>query len=88
MHTVGPGIWREMTILENEKHTLQDVKYGGKIEKGGKTNTLEQGLWRKSEKNVENEKKKHFLEKKIMRKMRYKHCLTWNIARNTEKGGK
>ena len=22
MHTVGPGIWREMTILENEKHTL------------------------------------------------------------------
>ena len=47
MHTVGPGIWREMTILENEKHTLQDVKYGGKIEKEGKTNTLEQGLWRK-----------------------------------------
>ena len=56
--------------VKNEKHTLQDVKYGGKIEKGGKTNTLEQGLWRKSEKNVENEKKKHFLEKKIMRKIR------------------
>ena len=23
-----------------------------------------------------------------MRKMRHKHCMTWNIARNTEKGGK
>ena len=33
-------------------------------------------------------RKKHLLEKKIMRKMRYKHCLTWNMARNTEKGGK
>ena len=25
------------------------------------------------------------LENQIMRKMRHKHCMTWNIARNTEK---
>ena len=29
MHTVGPGIWREnLNITENEKYTLQDMKYG------------------------------------------------------------
>ena len=29
MHKVGPGIWRgKLKITENEKNTLQEVKYG------------------------------------------------------------
>ena len=31
MHNLGPGVWQyEVKIMENEKNTLQDVKYGEK----------------------------------------------------------
>ena len=50
---VGPGIWqKKLKYMQNEKHTVQDLEYGKKIEK----------TW----------------------KMRHKHCITWNMARNTE----
>ena len=46
MHTVGPGIWREnLKITENEKYTLQDVKYASKTEKGGKFRNVHCRTW-------------------------------------------
>ena len=56
MHTVGPGICEKLKILENENHTLYDVKYCGKNWKGGKweKHTLGPGLWREKWKIVEN----------------------------------
>ena len=67
---------RVLKIMENEKHTLYDVKYGKKNnEKREKweKHTVGPILWR---------------ENGNMWKMRHKHCLTWNMARNTEKGYK
>ena len=44
MHTVGPGIWREIDNFGKWKtHTVRR----GKNWKGGKTHTLEQELWQK-----------------------------------------
>ena len=42
MHTVEPGIWRgKLKITENEKFTLQDVKYG-------EMHTEGPGIWREN----------------------------------------
>ena len=50
MHTIGPGIWRELKITENKKYTLQDVNYGEKTEKGGKFRnvTVGRGIWQEN----------------------------------------
>ena len=48
---VGPGIRREtLKNVQNEKHPLQDLDSGEKIEKGGKsdTHTIGPGIWREN----------------------------------------
>ena len=70
------------------------MEYGEKIKKRGNchTHTLEHEIWKR---NIEKHKKREILtlgsgmwqktnkEKKPW-KMRHKHCITWNMARNTE----
>ena len=73
MHTVKPGIWLEtLTNVENEKCTLYALLYWEKTEKRGKldTHAVGLGIWRENLKR---------------QKMRHKHDMTWNMARNTEK---
>ena len=48
---VGTGIWREtLKNVQIEKHTLQDLGYGEKTDKGGKydTYTVGPGKWRET----------------------------------------
>ena len=49
---------RELKNVENEKFTLQDMKYGMKPEKREKrdTNPVCPGIWRETLKNLKNEK--------------------------------
>ena len=49
MHTVVPGIWQETLKNEkNETHTLQDLEYDRKTEKGRtlEMHTTVRGIWR------------------------------------------
>ena len=63
-----------MKNVKNEKYTLQDLDYGQKTEKkkSGKreTHMVGTGIWRETLKTW---------------KMKHKHCITWNMARNTPK---
>ena len=49
---------RKMKIAENEKYTLQDVKYARKTEKGGKFRNVHRRTWNMARnlKIMENEK--------------------------------
>jgi len=49
---------RKMKNIENVKHTMLDLDYGEKTERGGKWDktTVGPGIWRETLKNVENEK--------------------------------
>ena len=96
MDTLGSGIGQEtLQNIENEKCTLQNLEYGEKTENHGKgdTNTVSLGIWRETLRKVENVKcilqNLEYGEKTEKTwKMRHKHSLTGNMARNTEKGGK
>ena len=48
LYTVGPGIWRKrLKNVQNEKHVLQDLDCGEKIEKlGNVTHTVGPGICR------------------------------------------
>ena len=63
---------------KNENH--------GKLE----THTVGREIWQEPLENMKNEKYTFqtldFCEKNW--KIRHKHCMTWNMARNTEKHGK
>jgi hypothetical protein len=61
--------------MENEKHTLEDLKNDEITEEREKweMHTVGPGIWRENWKS---------------RNMRNPHFRTWNIARKTEKGGK
>ena len=84
---------RVLKIMENEKHTLYDVKYGKKKQwktwKKRKTHCRTNIMARKR-KYVKNETQILFdLEygEKHWKgwKMRNAHCMMWNMASNTEK---
>ena len=62
MHTEGPGIWKKMKITENEKYTLQDVKYGEEIGKGGKFRNVHYRTWNMTRKLKIMENEKHPLD--------------------------
>ena len=56
---VGHEIWQEtLKKVQNDKHTVQDLEYGEKPEKGEKceTHTVGPGIWRDTLKNMKNEK--------------------------------
>ena len=50
---------RKLKITENEKYTLQDVKYGEETEKGGKFRNVHRRTWNMARKLeiIENEKR-------------------------------
>ena len=43
------NITRKLKIKENEKYTLQDMKYGEKTEKGGKFRNVHWRTWNMAE---------------------------------------
>ena len=53
---------RKLKITENEKYTLQDVKYGGETEKGGKFTNVHCRTWNMARKLKIMENEKHPLE--------------------------
>ena len=54
---------RKLKITENEKYTLQDVKYGGrKTEKGGKLRNVHCKTWNMARKLKIMENEKHLLD--------------------------
>ena len=63
---------RKPKIMENEKHTLYDMKYGENHTKMFKIKNAHVGtvIWRENRKT---------------QKMRNTHCTTCNMARNTQK---
>ena len=66
---------RNTENVKNEKYTLQELEYGKKTnkEENCEKHLVGPGLQRENLK---------------MKKMRQKHCLTWNMVRNTENGRK
>ena len=50
---------RKLKITENEKYTLQEVKYGEEIEKGGKFRNVQCRKWNMARKLKIMENKKH-----------------------------
>ena len=73
MYTVRPGIWKKkLKNVENEKCTLQDLKYGDRPDKlKNESRILE--YWEYGEKTEK------------MWKMKHTHSRTGKIGRNTEK---
>ena len=53
---------RKLKITENEKYTLQDVKYASKTEKGGKFRNVHSRTWNMSRKLKIKENEKHPLD--------------------------
>ena len=53
---------RKLKITENEKYTLQDVKYGKEIEKGGKFRNVLCRTWKMARKLKIMENEKHPLD--------------------------
>ena len=53
---------RKLKITENEKYTLQDVKYGEKTENGGKLRNVQCGTWNMARKLKIMENVKHALD--------------------------
>ena len=53
---------RNLKITENEKYTLQDVKYASKTEKGGKFSNVHSRTWNMSRKLKIIEHEKHPLD--------------------------
>ena len=56
------NIARKLKITENEKYTLQDLKYGGKTEKGGKFWKIRCRTWNMAKKLKIMENEKHPLD--------------------------
>ena len=95
MHTVGPGIWREKWKtwkLRNAHCKTWIMVWNSEKRSKLEMNTVWPGIWPKTLKNVENEKRTlsdldyHVKHWKSF-KMRNAHSLTWNMAKNTEKHG-
>ena len=95
MHTVGPGIWREKWKtwkLRNAHCKTWIMVWNSEKRSKLEMNTVWPGIWPKTLKNVENEKRTlSDLDYRVKYwksfKMRNAHCLTWNMAKNTEKHG-
>ena len=96
MHTVGPGIWREKWKtwkLRNAHCKTWIMVWNSEKRSKLEMNTVWPGIWPKTLKNVENEKRTlSDLDYRVKYwksfKMWNAHSLTWNMAKNTEKHGK
>ena len=75
VHCRTRNMVRKLKIMENEKHSIDDLKNDEITEKHEKweMHTVGPGIWRENWKSL---------------KMRNTHFRTWNMERKTEKGGK